>query len=361
MSYSKKIAIIGSGIAGLATAIRLSSKGHKVTVFEKEHHLGGKMGQISSDGYRFDTGPSLFTQPYLVDELLELDSNHREFQYQRMDISCKYFWEDGTTFSAFEDKELLSKELVTTFPDEQHSFIKRLNKAEEMYNLVGSTFIEKPLNKVKTWLTKDVAKSLLRLPKFKLNKNMHAVNAKDFKNPKVQQLFDRFATYNGSNPYQAPALLNMIPHLELNLGTFYPQGGLRNIPDTLIDSAQRLGVDFRTNEAVTQIKHNKKIVTGIETSKDSYDFDAVVSNADIYPTYKYLLKDVNPPKKTLEQERSSSGIIFYWGIKKAFPQLELHNIFFSENYKQEFEELFKTGAVTDDPTIYLNISSQVDK
>lgn len=357
----KKIGIIGSGIAGLASAVRLASKGHIVTVFEKEAVLGGKMGFINEKGYRFDTGPSLFTQPYLIDDILKYSNSNEEFSYEQLQISCKYFWEDGTVFSAFENKKQLSDELKKVFPEDKNSFLKRLNKAEEMYNLIGDIFIEKPLNKLSTWFNKDVFKAIPQMPKFKLNKTMSEANKHEFRSEKVNQIFNRFATYNGSSPYKAPAILNMIPHLELNQGTFYPKGGLRSIPETLIKEGERLGVSYKTQEGVDQILTTSKKVTGIKTAEGIYKFDIVISNADVHSTYKKLLKEVPAPKKVLNQERSSSGIIFYWGVKKEFPELELHNIFFSETYKEEFKALFETGSIIEDPTVYLNISSKVDQ
>ena len=360
MSSKKKVGIIGSGVAGLATAIRLSAKGYAVTVFEKEKELGGKMGILQKSGYRFDTGPSLFTQPYLIDEIIKLSQQETSFNYQKMDITCKYFWEDGTCFNAYAKKTKLSAELKSVFPEDEIIVLERLLKAEQMYNTVGDIFIEKPLHKWSTWFSLKVIKALFKLPQFKINKSMHLVNAKDFKSPKIQQLFDRFATYNGSNPYQAPAILNMIPHLELNQGTFYPNGGLRSIPETLISIGKKMGVEYKVQEAVGQILINNKKVKGLSTSIKDYDFDIVVSNADVLPTYKYLMPGEKQPKKILSQERSSSGIIFYWGIKNTFPDLDLHNIFFSQTYKKEFEAIFKEGKIIDDPTIYVNISSKVD-
>lgn len=357
---SKKTAIIGSGVAGLAAAVRLAAKGHQVTVFERSEQLGGKMGQLACNGYRFDTGPSLFTQPKLVDDIVQLLHPNEKFDYQQVPISCKYFWEDGTVFTAFENRKKLIEELNKVFPREKQSFLNRLDKAKEMYELIGDLFIKKPLNKWSTWLNIDVVKALFQLHKFNLNDDMHSVNEQNFKNKKLQQLFDRFATYNGSNPYKAPAVLNMIPHLELNLGTYYPKGGLRSVPDKLIELGRELGVSYHLGENVRQIAVLNKQVVGVVTEKQQYDFDAVVSNSDVYPTYKYLIKDEPAPKKILEQERSSSGIIFYWGIKKQFPELDLHNIFFSEDYQGEFKAIFEQGTIIDDPTIYVNISSKID-
>lgn len=359
-SNKKNIAIVGSGVAGLATAVRLAYKGHDVTVFERDHHLGGKMGVMHQKGYRFDTGPSLFTQPYLMDEIVRLQNADDSFDYKALDITCRYFWEDGTVLSAYANKDQLRNEVKRVFPEEEAAFFNRLDKAKELYKTVGHIFIEKPLNQFKTWFSKDVLKALMKLPKFKLNSSMHQRNQQDFKDEKLVQLFDRFATYNGSNPHAAPALLNMIPHLEFNEGAYYPKGGLRNVPETLILLGKKFGVQYKTNAPVEEILHVNDTVIGLKSNDETYLYDIVVSNADVYPTYKHLLPNVKAPKKVLEQERSSSGVIFYWGINKSFSQLDVHNILFSESYKEEFENIFEKGELIDDPTLYINITSKVD-
>jgi phytoene desaturase len=355
-----QIGIIGSGVAGLATAVRLAANGHQVTVFESQQVLGGKMGILAQNGFRFDTGPSLFTQPYLMDELLQLAPEPVEFNYQQMEVTCHYFWEDGTLFHAYANREELTKELTRVFPKEKEAFLHRLDKAERMYDLVGNIFLEKPLHRWDTWWDPQVGKALLQLPQLDLTRTMHGANAKEFTDPRLHQLFDRYATYNGSNPYKAPAILNMIPHLELNQGTFYPKEGLRSVPETLIHIGKQLGVTYKSAEGVTEIQTEHDTVTGLTTVKGNYAFDAVVSNADVYPTYKTLLPHTPAPEKTLQQERSSSGIIFYWGINTTFEQLNLHNIFFSADYENEFNLLFNQGDITDDPTVYVNITSKVD-
>lgn len=360
MSRSKKIAIIGSGVAGLASAVRLSKQGHKVTVFERSSVLGGKMGVYDEDGYRFDTGPSLFTQPYLMDQVLsELDPV--DFTYFQLEASCKYFWEDGSVFTAFADPTALKNELNVKFSAEAGLFERRLAKSKSLYDSVGRIFIEKPLNKFKTWLSFDVLKAFSRITTFNLNQNMHAENVREFQDPKLVQLFDRFATYNGSDPFKAPALLNMIPHLEFNEGTYFPEGGLRAIPEALIEAGKQLGVNYFTDQGVKEIIIENKRVKGVRTSDKLLDFDIVVSNSDVYPTYKNLLPAIQAPKKILEQERSSSGIIFYWGIKGVFSQLDVHNILFSKDYEEEFNQIFNVGSISSDPTVYINVTSKVQK
>jgi phytoene desaturase len=174
------------------------------------------------------------------------------------------------------------------------------------------------------------------------------------------QLFDRFATYNGSSPYLTPGVMSSIPHLEHNIGTYYPEGGMISITKALYELSKDLGVDYHFNTRVTEILVEEGHATGIRTVEDQFYADLVISNMDVVPTYRNLLAKEVAPEKTLVQARSSSALIFYWGIRGAFPQLDLHNIFFSDDYKAEFNCIFEKEQVFDDPTIYVNISSKED-
>ena len=187
---------------------------------------------------------------------------------------------------------------------------------------------------------------------------MSQANAKSFRDPRVQQLFNRYATYNGSDPYKAPATLNVIPHLEHNLGAFYPAGGMYSVAKALHQLAQEMGVVLHFNEPVKRIQVAGKCVRGILTEKGTYEAPLVVSNVDIYYTFKHLLPDQQAPTRILKQPRSSSALIFYWGMKAQFPELEVHNLFFSNDYPKEFEALHDHKTVCDDPTVYVYISSK---
>lgn len=355
-----KAIIIGAGVAGLATALRLRKLGLEVHVYESSDKAGGKLNQIELNGFRFDAGPSLFTFPYLVDELFELYglTPKAYFQYEKKEVCCHYFWEDGTTLKAYANKEQLADEVHQQLGEERSQILNYLGKAEEKYNTVGDIFLTKSLHRLQTWLDKDVLKAFAKIPSFDLNRNIHQVNKKAFNNPKLVQLFDRYATYNGSNPYQAPGLLTMIPHLEFNIGTFFPKGGMYAITQSLYQLALSQGIQFSFNSKVDEIILENGIATGVRVGEQIEQADIVVSNMDIYPTYKKLLPKVPPPTKTLKQERSSSAMIFYWGINRSFPELDLHNIFFAENYKDEFEHIFKQKTLYSDPTIYIHISSK---
>ncbi len=354
-----KAIVIGSGIGGIAAAIRLACRGYQVTVFEANDYPGGKLSEFKMSGYRFDAGPSLFTMPQYVDELFELtgQSSKKHFDYQRLNVICKYFWDDGVKLSAYSDTQKFSKELREKLGISNNVLDSILQDSKAKYELTGKIFLEKPLHKFRTWCSSDVIKALTRLHKLSIFKTMHQLNERQTKHPKLTQFFDRFATYNGSNPYKASGILNIIPHFEHHFGAFFPKGGMASITNSLTRLAQAKNVTFTFNTKVKKIICENGSAVGVETSTERHDADIIVSNMDIYPTYKNLLPDEKQPHKILKAERSSSALIFYWGIQKRFPELDLHNILFSNDYKQEFDCLDQ-GKVYDDPTVYINITSK---
>ncbi len=356
----KKALIIGSGVAGMASAIRMQLKGYQVHVLEANSYPGGKLTELRQGNYRFDAGPSLFTMPHYVDELFELAGKNPRtyFNYKRTDESCRYFWDDKTRITAWDDIEKFGREVEEKLGVDKNTVIKRLQTSAFMYETAGRIFLEKPLNRLKTWITKDVGRALLSLHKLSLFSSMHNDNSRVLQHPKLVQLFDRYATYNGSDPYRAPGILNIIPHLEHNIGTFLPEKGMHQITQSLVALARELGVEFSFNQEVLEILVRNKKAYGVVTAEGFIEADLIVSNMDITPTYRKLLPNESAPELTLSQERSSSALIFYWGIKSTFLELGPHNIFFSENYEKEFEELFSGQTPPTDPTIYVHITAR---
>jgi len=156
----------------------------------------------------------------------------------------------------------------------------------------------------------------------------------------------------------APATLNVIPHLEIIEGAYYPHGGMYSITESLVQLAKEIGVEFKFSSPVREIIAENKKIKGIRTDAGIENFDVVISNMDVYNSYLKLMPNVKKPEKTLSQPKSSSAVIFYWGIKKEFEKLGLHNIFFSENYPEEFNSIFEKKSIYNDPTIYINITSK---
>lgn len=353
--------IIGSGIGGIATAIRLAVQGYQVTVYEGNSYPGGKLTAFEKGGYRFDAGPSLFTLPHLVEELFELAGEvpSEHFPYIKKEVACKYFWRDQTELTAWSDSAKFAVEVEEMLGEKGDEVLTHLEDVRQLYDRTKGLFLEKSLHKLDTYLSKDVLKALQVVHKLHLTESMHQVAAKRFKSKKLVQLFDRFATYNGSNPYKAPGVLAMIPHLEHNIGTFLPTRGMHQITEELVSLAQRKGVTFVFDTRVTRINVEGGKAVSVELdSGQVHPAELIVTNMDVVPTYRQLLRDQPAPEKTLMQERSSSALIFYWGIKREFPQLNLHNILFSSDYEQEFREIFDLKVAPSDPTIYINISSK---
>ncbi|HMP19442.1 MAG TPA: phytoene desaturase family protein [Ferruginibacter sp.] len=362
MSTNPKAIIIGSGIGGMATAVRLAVQGFDVEVFEKNSYPGGKLYAFEKDGFHFDAGPSLFTQPQNIEALFELAAEPAEkyFTYRPVDIACKYFYENGKVLQAYTDTTAFATELHKQLHEAPGAVTGYLRRAATLYDNIGTVFLDYSLHKRETWLHKRIFKALSAVRLAYLFSSLHQYNRKKFSAPETVQLFNRFATYNGSNPYKAPAMLSMIPHLEQNQGAFYPDGGMISITKAVYQLALAKGVKFYFNESVQQILTSAGKVQGVLVGNKIKPAAIVVSNADVYVTYQQLLQNNKKAKKILKQERSSSAVIFYWGINKIFPQLHLHNIFFSKDYKAEFDSIFNHKVVCADPTVYVNITSKME-
>jgi len=360
MANTYTVNIIGAGVAGLAASVRLAAAGHKVQVYEANSYPGGKLSLIEQDGYRFDAGPSLFTMPHLVDDLYHAAGlNPQEhFRYQKLDIACKYFYHDGTVLNAYTDRNQFGQEVEDVLGVPATVVASYLQRSEKLFNTTGRLFLEKSLHRLQTYVSKDVLGPLANLHLLGLFSTMHQMNEAKLKHPKLVQLFNRYATYNGSSPYLAPGVLNLIPHLEHNMGTFFPEGSMHAITTNITKLAQSLGVQIHLSTPVKSIALKGKTVTGIQTEGGHQQAQRVVSNMDVHPTYRRLLPSQPAPEKTLRQQRSSSALIFYWGVGRSFPELKLHNIFFGGNYKAEFNAIFADNTIYQDPTIYVNITSK---
>ena len=356
----KRVGIIGSGVSGLSASIRLSNMGYEVHVFEANEYPGGKLSSFKLGDYRFDAGPPLFTMPEYVDELFHLSNeNPRDFfNYKKKEIICKYFWQDGKKVTAFADKDKFFKEVKSEFGVGDKVLKKYLNKAKKKYDLTSDLFLKKSLHKLDTFLSVKTIKALSKLSTFEIGKTLSEVNEKILKEPHLVQFYNRYATYNGSSPYSTPGIMTVIQHLESHYGTYIPDGGMHSITKSLYKLAKRQGVIFNFNKFVSEIILKKSRAIGLIVDGKNLFFDTVISNMDIYPTYDKLLPKIKLPTNIKYQERSSSAVIFYWGISKRFDNLDLHNVFFSKDYRKEFDSIFNQKSIYGDPTIYVNITSK---
>jgi len=377
----KTAAVIGAGIAGIAASIRLANKGYDVQVFETNAYPGGKLSSFELKGYRFDAGPSLFTMPHLVDELFQLSGKNPQdyFDYLRLDETCRYFWDDGVKLTAHANQQAFAEEIEAKLGEPAAHVLAHLRDSAVKYDVTEKLFLHRSLHKIGTYFNRDALKGYLNMHRLDAFTTMNRANERHFQNPRVVQLFNRYATYNGSDPYQTPATMNIIPHLEYNIGAFFPKKGMVDITNSLVKLAQDSGVTFHFNTKVTHLETEAKRVRSLsfEQTQDSghktvidpsyrrddnkpttQDYDIVVSNMDVVNTFRKLLPNAKQPERILRQPKSSSALIFYWGIKQQFPALGLHNIFFSNDYRAEFTHLFEKKTLYNDPTIYVNITSK---
>lgn len=360
-STQKTCAIVGAGISGIGAAIRMANKGYKVTVFERNEHAGGKLSSFTNKGYRFDFGPSVFTMPKNVEDLFALSGKDitNYFEYIHLNPGYKYFYEDGTVLNAYYPKERFAEEAAKVTNESKERILDYLTYSEKIYHLTKEVFLFNSLHKIKNFFTKHVVKGLLNFHKIDALSTMDEVNKKWFKDPKLVQLFNRYATYNGSSPFLAPGTMNVIPHLEINMGIYFPKGGMVSITNSLVQLGKDLGVDYQFNNGITELIVNKNKITGVKTQQGKTEsFDVVISNMDIYNTYHKLMPHYKRPEKVLAQEKSSSAVVFYWGIKKEFPQFDLHNILWGKEYEKEFDTVVNKKSIYKDPTVYINITSK---
>ncbi|SJZ33947.1 1-hydroxycarotenoid 3,4-desaturase CrtD [Sediminibacterium ginsengisoli] len=360
MKQEKTAIVIGAGVASLAAAIRLAVEGYEVDVFEKNEVPGGKLGLLIRGGYRFDTGPSLFTEPANIAALFSLagESMEDHLPYEPVTVSCTYFYEDGGVLQAHRDPVLFAATLAEQHQENPAVVETYLRQAGNMYDRIGKLFTEHSLHQRNSFSMRSVIRALKTTRPAHLFGTLHQLNRKTFRNEKTVQLFNRYATYNGSDPYSAPGMLKLISHLEHNEGIYYPAGGMISIVNALYQLALRKQVRFHFNTPVQRIITHEGYVTGVVAGHRNHYTGNVISNMDVFFTYKHLLGHDYKAARLLRRQRSSSAAIFYWGIRHEFPQFGLHNVLFSGNYKAEFNCIFKQARVYEDPTIYINITSK---
>jgi len=298
--------------------------------------------------------------PNLVTELFEISGKKAAdyFNYDQLQVLCNYFYEDGTRISASADISTFANEIEKKTTDSAEKVKKHLQKSKFIYGVTKEQFLEKSLHKIESFLSLSTLVSLVKLPFLNIFRSMNQVNEKMFDDSRTIRLFNRYATYNGSNPYKAPGILNIIPHLEFGLGAYLPRGGMHEITNSLVKLAKEIGVEFHFNQEVTSIETLSNLVKSVSTVTSNFSADTIICNADIHTVYEKLLPSSKKLKEVDKQERSSSALIFYWGIDKEFPELDVHNILFSEDYKTEFDHIFESKTICEDPTVYINITSK---
>ena len=363
MMAQSKIIVIGAGLGGLSAAIHLAAAGYQVEVFERNAFAGGKMGEWIESGYRFDTGPSLLTMPFVIDTLFEAAGETRSdyLTFEAVSPACRYFWDDGVCIDTHAEISRMQAELGKISADDANAYPEYLSYARKIYDLTAEIFLHTPLHEWRQTLKKTSLSLLLQMHKIDPLRTMHQSVSRFFSDPKTIQIFNRFATYNGSDPFQAPATLNIIPYVEYGLGAYYIKGGMYRLVESLLALCHKLDIAINLQAPVKEIVHRSGKVAGVVTENGFIASEAVVCNADVVEAHNKLVSDLPGSKQRLNKlEPSLSGMVFLWGVNKTHAHLAHHNIFFSNDYLQEFNSIFRDQRAPDDPTIYVAITSKSD-
>lgn len=345
----KKVLVIGAGLGGLATAIRLARTGHAVEVWEKNAEAGGKVKQLRVDGFSWDMGPSLLTMPYVLRDLFAAANERLEdhLDLVRLDSACRYFWSNGAVIN--EDAAFWSRPQVARF----------LAYAEDIYKLSGEAYLNRPPSEFWRAFTPRNWPKLRHLGKVATTRTLAREVERRLSNPRLRQIFLRFATYNGSSPYLTPATFNIIPYVEAEFGAWYVRGGMVRIAQELTALAQRSGVTFRYQTTATAWDGREA------TAQDGFHSraDFLVCNADTLGARTGFLSSIfssDAREKALRPALSTSGFIMFLGVRGRDSRLGHHNIFFSDNYPKEFAEIHEEKISPNEPTIYISISARTD-
>jgi phytoene desaturase len=360
------VIVIGGGLGGLAAAIRLARMGYRPTLVEKNERLGGKMDCWESRGFRFDTGPTLLTMPFVLDDLLRTTGRRLEdhLELVPLDPLCRYVFPDGTRLDASSDPTTMAGRIARLHAGDAEAYPHFLEHARSIYKAAAEPFLFSGFGSLRPAALLSRLRHLPALLKLDAFRTLDAAVRSSFQDPRLHQLFNRFATYTGSSPYLAPATLAVIPYIELVTGGWYVRGGMYRVAELLESVARHEGVSIRLGQSVARIEVRTNRATGVHTAGGEFlEADAVVCNADALYATSQLFGDAPPRQVSRYRERglSTAGFVLLLGLRRQFPELAHHNIFFSRDYREEFASIVERGVPYEDPTVYVSNSSYSDR
>lgn len=354
---ARQAVVIGGGLGGLATALRLSVRGWQVVLCEKNARLGGKMNLFAQDGLRFDTGPSLVTMPWVFRELFSDAGEDMDSHVRLMPVHPpgKYSFADGSEFIYSSSLPRWLDTLRTISPADTDSFFRYMHLGSRLYQLSAATFLRRPITAPPD---RTALHALRHLPLRHAWGNYHRTVKAFFRDRRLQQMFDRYPTFVGSSPYEVPATLTLIPYIEYALGGFHVQGGLYKMVEALEALLKTKGVVIRTSTAVSRIEHANRRVRGVTTSAGEFiPAHVVVMNGDVSTTEQLLGRQ--DARRDI-QDRSLSGFVILMTVTRDQLPLVHHNVFFSNDYRKEFDALCCEYRFPDDPTVYISAPGRTD-
>lgn len=352
-----RIAVIGAGLAGMVAAIDLARAGCEVVVYERAATPGGKLREVLIDGRALDAGPTVFTLRRVFDELFEDagDSFERRVTLVPAEILARHAWGSKERLDLFADLER-SAEAIGAFAGsrEAQAFLRFTAQARRIYSTLESSFMRASRPSLLGLVHRVGLARGADLWNIRPFVTLWQSLGGHFRDPRLRQLFARYATYCGSSPYASPATLMLVAHVE-QAGVWYVAGGMHRLAEQLAALAMRNGAVVRYGTEVSQIHVSKGRVSAVQTHADRTLVDAVVCNADNQALAAGLLgNDVRGSVRTTPvSARSLSAVT--WNLLARVDGFELahHSVFFSNDYRAEFDDIFRRRRLPLSPTIYV--------
>ncbi|GGO61129.1 phytoene desaturase family protein [Nonomuraea cavernae] len=343
------VTVVGGGFGGMAAALLLARWGHEVRLYERLPRLGGKLAEHRRDGFTFSLGPSLLTMP---DVFRELGLERELIEPAEL---CRYRFADGSRLTARRDPAEMAAEVDRLAPGEGAAWRAFHAWAGRCLAAAGRTFFAGPLTRPPEQARP--ADLLAVAP----GRTLHGLARRHFRDPRLVQYVDRYATYAGSDPHRAPAALGCIPALEHGQGGWYVPGGLPRLADDLAALLDKAGVEVHLSAPVAAITADGDRVTGLRLAGgERVPADIVVANTDAASLYGDLLPHRRRLRRIARLGRSSSVLLLLAGVEGRTPGLAHHSIVFSADYRQEFADIFERRVPPRDPTVYIGCSAVDD-
>jgi 1-hydroxycarotenoid 3,4-desaturase len=360
-----RVIIVGAGIAGLASALALSARGLDVTVVERGPAPGGKMRQVGIGPARIDSGPTVFTMRWVFEELFGLAGQNfsDQVRLRPLNVLARHAWDQDTRLDLFAE-EARSVEAIGDFAGlaEARRYQTFCADSRRIYQILEQPFLRAAKPSLPGLATANGLRGLLELRKIRPFTTMWNALGDYFHDPRLRQLFGRYATYCGSSPYRAPATLMLVAHVEQQ-GVWIIEGGMHALATALSDCATAHGASFRYNAEVREVITAHGRASGVRlASGEQLDADAVIVNADVGAVASGLLgAAINSAAAPIAPKSRSLSAITWSMVAKTegFP-LSRHSVFFSRDYKAEFDDIFGRGEVPGEPTVYICGQDRID-
>tara|TARA_B100001175_G_scaffold57536_1_gene46432 strand:- start:4833 stop:6293 length:1461 start_codon:yes stop_codon:yes gene_type:complete len=356
--------VIGSGFGGMAAALRLRAKGHKVTLIEKHNDLGGRARVFKRNGFIFDGGPTVITAPYLINEIFELFKKNPDnyIKLSPLKIWYQFIFEDKSKFNYSGDEfnmkrqiEEISKEDVVGY-EELVKFTKKI--FDKGFTELADVPFDKPF---------EMAKQLPALLKLKSYKSVYSLVSSYVKNEKLRRMLSMHPLLVGGNPYTTTSIYGLILYLEKKWGIHYSMGGTGNIINGFEKLMNEEGIDILKGHEVTKIISNRNKITGVELdNKKKIEASHVICNADPPAVYDQLINGNKRNSflfkwKKNRMEYSMGLFVYYFGTKKIYENVEHHTIKFGNKYKEHLDDIFNNKKLNNDISYYLHRPTATDK